>query len=208
MNVLVIGAAGKTGRAVVEQAVAAGHHVTAFVHHATEYPAPANVRVVEGDATDSAAMDAAVLSQDAVLDTIGGKTPYKATTLEASAAHAIIAAMLRHGVRRLVVTSMLGVGDSTANAPIYERLLVATFLRGADQDKTAMEGVVDTSELDWVILRPAILTDGPATGHVRVFEAETGENAHKITRADLAAFMVAQLTTDEHLHQAVTIANG
>jgi len=208
MNVLVIGAAGKTGRAVVEQAVAAGHHVTAFVHHATEYTAPANVRVVEGDAADSAAIDAAVLGQDAVLDTIGGKTPYKVTTLEPSAAHAIIAAMQRHGVRRLVVTSMLGVGESIANAPFYERLLVATFLRGADQDKTAMEGAVEASELDWVILRPAILTDAPATGNVRVFEAETGENAHKITRADLAAFMVAQLTTDEHLHQAVTIANN
>ncbi|WP_460586200.1 NAD(P)-dependent oxidoreductase [Hymenobacter arcticus] len=205
---LVIGAAGKTGRAVVEQAVAAGHHVTAFVHHATEYTAPANVRVVEGDAADSAAMDAAVLGQEAVLDTIGGKTPYKVTTLEPSAAHAIIAAMQHHGVRRLVVTSMLGVGESIANAPFYERLLVATFLRGADQDKTAMEGAVEASELDWVILRPAILTDAPATGQVRVFEAETGENAHQITRADLAAFMVAQLTTDEHLHQAVTIANN
>ncbi|AMJ65988.1 NAD(P)-dependent oxidoreductase [Hymenobacter sp. PAMC 26628] len=208
MNVLVIGAAGKTGRAVVEQAVAAGQQVTAFVRHAAEYQGPANVRVVEGDAANSAAMDAAVLGQDAVLDTIGGKTPYKATTLESSAAHTIIAAMQRHGVRRLVVTSMLGVGESSANAPIYERLLVATFLRGADQDKTAMEDAVETSGLDWVILRPAILTDAPATGQVRVFEAETGENAHQITRADLAAFMVAQLTTDEHLHRAVTIANS
>lgn len=178
------------------------------MRHAAEYQAPANVRVVEGDAANSAAMDAAVLGQDAVLDTIGGKTPYKATTLEASVAHTIIAAMQRHGVRRLVVTSMLGVGESTANAPIYERLLVVTFLRGADQDKTAMEGAVQASGLDWVILRPAILTDAPATGHVRVFEAETGENAHKITRADLAAFMVAQLTTDEYLHQVVTIANS
>ncbi|MBC8135001.1 MAG: NAD(P)H-binding protein [Fibrella sp.] len=207
MKVLVIGAAGKTGKAVVEQAVAAGHQVTAFVRNSGEYDV-ASVRVIEGDATDSVAMDAAVLGQDAVLDTIGGKTPYKATTLESGAARTIIASMRRSGVRRLVVTSMLGEGDSEANAPIYERLLVATFLRGANKDKAAMESAVEASGLDWVILRPAILTDDPAKGDVRVFAPETGEKAHKITRADLAAFMIAQLSSREHLHQAVTIANA
>ncbi|MBC8140436.1 MAG: SDR family oxidoreductase, partial [Armatimonadetes bacterium] len=174
MKVLVIGAAGKTGKAVVEQAVAAGHEVTSFVRKADEYEV-SGVRVLEGDATDSVAMDAAVLGQDAVLDTIGGKTPYKTTTLEASAAHTIIASMQRNGVRRLVVTSMLGEGDSMANAPIYEQLLVKTFLRGADKDKAAMESAVEASGLDWVILRPAILSDDPAKGNVRVFSAETGE---------------------------------
>ena len=207
MNILVIGAAGKTGVAVVEQAVAAGHQVTAFVRNADEYRGP-SVRVVEGDAADSAVMDEAVIGQDAVLDTIGGKTPYKATTLESSAARMIIDAMQRHGVLRLVVTSMLGVGDSEANAPIYERLLVSTFLRGADKDKSAMETTVESSGLDWVILRPAILSDDPATGKVQVFQAETGEKAHKITRADLASFMIAQLSNNEYLHQVVTIANS
>lgn len=207
MKVLVIGAAGRTGRAVVEQAVAAGHQVTAFVHEADEYDVE-NVRVIEGDATDSDAIDAAIRGQDAVIDTIGGKTPYKTTTLESSAASTIIKAMQRNVVRRLVVTSMLGEGESTANAPIYERLLVATYLRGADKDKAAMESAVKSSDLDWIILRPAILNDDPATGNVQVFDAETGEKAHKITRSDLAAFMIAQLSNNEHLHQAVTVANS
>ena len=126
MKVLVIGAAGKTGRAVVEQAVATGHQVTAFVRQAGDYDSP-GVHVIEGDATDRIAIDAAVLGQDAVLDTVGGKTPYKATTLESSVAGAVIASMQRHGVRRLVVTSMIGEGDSDANTPIYDRLLLATF---------------------------------------------------------------------------------
>ena len=207
MKILVVGAAGKTGKAVVEQALAAGHEVTAFVHNADGYDV-AGVRVVAGDAADSVAMDAAVQGQDVVLNTIGGKTPYKNTTLESSAASTIVAAMQRHGVRRLVVTSMLGAGDSKANAPIALRLLRATFLRGADKDKTAMESAIEASDLDWVILRPAILSDEPATGNVRVFEAETGEKAHKLTRADLASFMLAQLSSDEHLRQAVAIANG
>ncbi|MEH2179529.1 NAD(P)-dependent oxidoreductase [Nostoc sp.] len=207
MKVLVIGAAGKTGRAVVEQAVAAGHQVTAFVHKADEYEV-SDVRVIEGDATDSATMDAAAVGQDAVVDTIGGKTPYKETTLESSAANTIIAAMKRNGVRRLVVTSMIGEGESEANATLYERLLVSTLLRGADKDKAAMESAVESSGLDWVILRPAILNDDPAKGNVRVFDTETGEKAHKITRADLAAFMLVQLDNNEYLHQAVTIANS
>lgn len=207
MNVLVVGAAGRTGQAVVAQALAAGHQVTAFVHRAGDYAVP-NVRVIAGDATDPAAIAAAVAGQDAVLDTIGGKTPYKATTLESGAAKAIIAAMRQHGVRRLVVTSMLGVGDSRANSSLFLRLLVATFLRGADKDKTAMEGAVAASDLDWVVLRPAILTDDPAQGQVRVFKAATGEKANKVTRADLAALMVAQLTSDQYLRQAVTIANS
>jgi putative NADH-flavin reductase len=207
MKILVVGAAGKTGKAVVEQALAAGHEVTAFVHNADGYDVT-GVRVIAGDAANSTAMDTAVQGQDAVLNTIGGKTPYKTTTLESSATSAIIAAMQRYGVRRLVVTSMLGAGDSKANAPLLLHLLRATFLRAAGKDKTAMEAAVKASGLDWVILRPAILSDGPATGKVCVFKAATGETANKLTRADLASFMLGQLSSNEYLHQAVAIANG
>ncbi len=155
MKILVIGAGGRTGRAVVEQAVSAGHEVTAFVHKADEFNV-ANVRVIEGDAADSAAMDQAVLGQGAVLDTIGGKTPYKETTLESSAANTIIKAMQKNGVRRLVVTSMLGEGESKANATIFVRLLVATFLRGANKDKAAMVSAVKSSSLAIVLISTKI----------------------------------------------------
>ncbi len=207
MKLLIIGAAGKTGRAIVEQALTAGHEITAFVHQANEFDV-ANVRVIEGDATDSTAIETAVAGQDAVIDTIGGKTPYKTTTLESSAASVIIAAMKQKGVRRLIVISMIGEGESKENTSFYERLLLATFLRGADKDKAAMESAVKASDLDWIILRPAILSDDAATGNVRVFDAGTGEKAHKITRADLATFIIARLSDNQYLHQAVTIANG
>ena len=206
MKVLVVGAAGKTGRAVVDRAKAAGHQVTAFVHDATGYDVP-GVRVYAGDAADPRAVDAAVAGQDAVIDTIGGRTPYKQTTLETSAAKTIIGAMQRNDVRRLVVTSTIGEGDSVANTPFYDRILLATLLRGATPDKAAMEKEVEASGLEWIITRPAILTDKPATGDVHVYRPDTGEKAHTITRDDLAAFLVAQLTSDEHLRHAVTIAN-
>ena len=207
MKVLVVGAGGKTGQLVVQRALDAGHEVTAFVHSADEYQG-ADVRLIEGDATDAAKMNEAIAGQDAVLDTIGGKTPYKTTALEASVAKAIISAMQSNGVRRLVVTSMLGEGDSIEQTPFYERILVSTFLRGANKDKANMEADVEASHLDWVILRPAILTDDAATGDVRVFTLESDDKAHKITRADVAAFMVDQLSSDQYLRQAVTIANS
>lgn len=103
MNVVVFGAAGKTGRAVVDRAKAAGHTVTAFVHHAGDYDVP-DAEVREGNARDPAAVDAALAGQDAVIDTIGGRTPYEATTLESGAARTIIASMRRQGACRLVVT--------------------------------------------------------------------------------------------------------
>ena len=206
MKILVIGAAGKTGEALVQQALAAGHEVTAFVHDDSDYRRD-GVRVVEGDVLDSAKIDPAVAGQDAVLDAIGGSTPYKETTLETNAARNVMDAMRRNGVRRLVVTSAMGVGESKENAGfLYEHLLMPTFLRGTVKDKTGMEAEVKASDLDWIIVRPAILTDGEATGNVKVFSAETSETAHKISRADVAAFMLQQLTSDTHLRQAVTIA--
>ncbi len=119
----------------------------------------------------------------------------------------IVAAMQRHGVRRLVVTSTIGEGDSAANTPFSVKILLATFLRGATPDKAGMESAVSGSKLDWVITRPAVLTDKSATGDVRVFSTDSRNKAHSITRADLAAFLVAQLTSDDHLREAVTVAN-
>jgi putative NADH-flavin reductase len=206
MKVLVIGAAGRTGRAVVEHAIKQGHQVTAFVHSDGGYRIP-GVEVRTGDASDLATTEAAVLGQDAVIDTVGVKVPYKRTTLEASVAATVVEAMQRHGVRRLVATSMYGEGDSAANAPFYTKILKATFLRGEFPDKAAKESTIMGSGLDWIIVRPPFLTDKPATGDVRVFSADTRHHPHAITRSDLAAFMVAQLTNDDHLRKGVTIAN-
>ena len=122
-------------------------------------------------------------------------------------AETIVAAMQRHGARRPLVASSIGVGDSTrATLPI--EVVVATFLRASTPDEAGTEDVVRGSGLDRVITRPAVLTDHPATGEVRALSADSGERARSITRADLAAFLVAQLTSDDHLSSTVTLANG
>jgi putative NADH-flavin reductase len=206
VNVIVFGAGGKTGLLVVDKAQAAGHSVTVFVHDGAHFD-KAGVKVVTGDATDAAAVRAALAGQDAVIDSIGGKTPYKATELERTAVRNIVAAMLDEGARRLVVVSMIGVGESKEQAPFwYEYLMLPTFLRGADKDKTAMEASVQASGLEFVIARPPLLTEDPATGSVVI--VGEAEKAHKITREDLAQFLVDQLTDDQHVGKAVVVANS
>ena len=204
-SVLVLGAAGETGRLVVEQALAAGHAVTAFVHDPQRYSPPPGVRVASGDATDPAAVSRAMAGQDAVVDTIGGTTPWRRTTLEQRVARAVVAAAREHGTDRIVALSAIGVGDSRSRAPWPVRLLlIPTFLRGSTADKAAMERVVAQSGVPYVLVRPAVLSDKPPTGSVRV-DAPT---ASGVTRADVASFVVEQLGSDAYLRRAVTISNG
>jgi nucleoside-diphosphate-sugar epimerase len=206
MKVLVVGASGKTGRLVVERALAKGHEVTVLVRDAGVFRQE-NVRVVEGDATSQEDVLKAVEGNEAVIDTIGGRTPYKDTTLERTSAHNIIDAMRAKNVRRLIVISMMGLGSSKDQTPFwYEYLLMPTFLRGSTKDKTALEDEVSGSGLEYVIARPPLLTDHPATGSVTVLDS--GETGHQITRADLANFLTDQLESNDYLGRAVTVVNS
>ncbi len=213
MHVTIIGAAGRTGSLVVKAALAAGHTVTAFVHDSSQAaPAESGVKIAQGDSTDLSAVSAALRSTNAVIDCIGGTTPYKHTELEQSTAATILQAIREQAMVgtpqvRLVAISMMGVGDSRQQAPFwYEHLLMPTFLHGATPDKTAMETEVRSSGVPYVLVRPPLLTDYPATGTVKVLPPE--ETGHKITRADLAHFIVQQLTSDTYLNQAVTVVNS
>ncbi len=209
MKVLVLGASGKTGRLVVDRALAAAHSVKALVHDTTalvEAPFSDGVQITQGDVHDAETVRTALAGCDAVIDALGGKQPYLKTDLEASAARVVLRAMHELGTRRLVVVSVLGAGDSGHQAPFwYEHLLLPTFLRGTLPDKNAMEAAVMASELEWVVVRPPVLSDADPRGSVTVI-GEQG-TAHSVTRADLAQFLVDQLTDDTHLGKAVVVAN-
>ena len=206
MKVLIFGAAGKTGSLVVQKALAARHEVSVFVREGF-HGANADIHVITGDAENEGEVRGALQGQEAVIDTIGGDAPYKSTELESKAAHNIIGAMQAEGAKRLVVVSMMGVGDSKQQAPFwYEHILLPLFLSGADKDKTAMEAEVKASGLEFVIARPPLLLDEPATQQVKVLKV--AEKGHKITREDLAQFLVDQLGKTEWLGQAVTVVNS
>jgi uncharacterized protein YbjT (DUF2867 family) len=206
MRVLVFGATGKTGALVVERAIERGHEITVLVRDASKFKRQ-GVRVVTGNSMNATDVLAAVRGQDAVIDTIGGTTPYKSTQLESTTVRNIIAAMRAEKVSRLIVISMMGLGDSRQQAPFwYKYLLMTTFLRGSSKDKAAMEAEVEASGLKYVIARPPILADDPAKG--KAIELSMEKIGHKITRADLAAFLVDQLTDDKNLGRTITVVNS
>lgn len=208
MKILVIGGAGKTGEAIVKLALAQGHTVTAFVHSAKEFEGE-GARVIEGDVLDRPLVQSAVAGQEAVLDALGGHTPWKATSLETNAARNIVGAMRMHGVKRLLVVSAIGVGDTKDLVPgWYEHLIMPTLLKGTMQDKEQMEPVVEASGLEWTLVRAGHLVDGEASGKVITFEPGHGAKAHKITRSDLAAFLLEALANGTYKQQAVNIASS
>jgi putative NADH-flavin reductase len=214
MKVLILGAAGKTGRLVVDQALAVGHKVVAFVHAAPEgkeqedqkHPFPPTAEVIHGDVQNPTRLEHAMQGCEAVIDTLGGKTPWKSTELEANAARVVLEVMERVGAKRLIVISVLGAGENEGQIPfMYEHLLMPTYLRGAIKDKNEMESEVRSSQVEWVLVRPPVLNDHDATGSIHIVPAH--EIAHHLTRADLAHFLVDQLTSNQHVGQTVTIAN-
>jgi uncharacterized protein YbjT (DUF2867 family) len=205
MNVIVFGGTGKTGSLVVDRALTRGHTVTVLVRDPIKFTRP-NVRVFAGNATNPSDVLAAMHGQNAVIETIGGTTPWKSTRLEADSIHAIIHAMQEESARRLISISMMGIGDSLAQTPFWYRyLLMPTFLHGSTKDKTHKEAAITADHVEYVIVRPPILIDSPATGQVHILAPNA--IGHAITRADLANFLVDQLETDANLNRAVTVVN-
>ncbi len=206
MNLLIFGATGGTGRHLVEQSLAQGHTVTAFVRDPAKLGiAHVKLTVVRGDALDSAAVERAVPGHDAVLSTLGAPA-LKTGTIRSVGTSNIVRAMERAGVRRLVSQASLGYGDSRKvldRTPFYFKYLIVPFiLRQGFADHLRQEEAIKRSRLDWIIVRPGILTDGGQTGVYRHgFPATERAITVAISRADVADFKLRQLTDDTYLHQ-------
>jgi putative NADH-flavin reductase len=203
MKLLIAGATGATGLELMEQALEAGHEVTAFARRPPAVKLKhANLKVHQGDILDYSAVEAAVQGQDAVLSALGVRQLGKNTVLSDGTRN-LIQAMEKLGVKRLVVESSLGVGDSQGQlGPVHQWFVLPVLLRNIFADKETQESVIRASRLDWVIVRPAILTNGPRTSRYKAgFAANYQSIKRKISRADTAEFMLKQLTDDTYLHQ-------
>jgi putative NADH-flavin reductase len=206
MKLLVFGPTGGTGRHMVEQALAQGHAVTAFVRNPARFDLRhANLTVVAGDVMDPATIERAIPGHDAVLSALGAP-PRSSGTIRADGTRNIIRAMEKAGVRRFVCQTSLGYGDSRQTlelAPLYFRYLIVPFvLRKVFADHALQEDHIKQSRLDWVIVRPGNLTDGPRTGAYRHgFAASDRTIEVSVSRADVADFMLKQLSDDTYLHK-------
>ena len=154
--------------------------------------------MVEGDVADMATVEQAVQGQDAVLSALGGASLFKRNPALVKGVENIVRAMEQHNVRRLVYQSSLGVGDSRKQVNFFVRYIVVPLvLRNAIADHTDKENIIKQSGLDWVIVRPAGLTDDERTGEYR--SGEDIEFGARIARADVADFMLKQLTDDTYV---------
>ena len=200
MKLFVIGATGGTGQEILQQAVARGHHVTAFVR-SPETVTLRNERlsVLKGNVTDESQLSEAMRNHDGILSALGPREVFKPSSLLYGSALATTRAMERSGVRRLLILS------AAAHFPGIPDRIVSFILRKHMRDSLAMEKVVQDSGLDWTIARPPRLTQEQYATY-RSREGAAPQRGFSLSRKAVAAFMLDAIEQKKHFQKIVGIA--
>jgi len=200
MKLFVMGATGRTGQEVVQQAIARGHYVTAFVR-SPESITLRNERltVLKGNAMDENELSEAMQNHDAVISTLGPREVFRPGTLLHDSALATTRAMNRSGVKRLVVLS------AAAHFPGIPNRIASFIMRNHMRDSLAMEAIVQANGLDWTIARPPRLTQEDSFTY-RSREGAAPRMCFTLSRKAVAAFMLDAIEQKKHVHKIVGIA--
>ena len=204
-RVLVIGATGGTGRELVTQALERGYSVTALVRNPSKLQAGhPRLTVLQGDVLDRASVEAGMRGQEAVLCALGHKRYYPPSRILSEGTRNVLHAMEAHGVRRLVCETSLGIGDSAGRMGLYYTFcVIPLILPFYFWDKTRQERIVAGSGVEWVLVRPGVLTHGDKRGRSR-HGSHVGSFLWtvRISRAEVADFMLNQMVSDTYLRAA------
>lgn len=214
-NVLVLGATGGSGRAAVAELLARGHRVTAFARRALDMQHE-RLRVVQGDALVASDVEAAMRGQNAVIVVLGIQENPALVRLRGARATSIkvrsegtrhvLEAMATHSVRRLIIQSSYGVGDTRDMLGFTDRLFFALLLRPQIADTEVQEQLVRDADVDWTLAQPVHLTDddtGAKDPHLSV----AGDTRNmKVSRQQVARFLASAVTTPEYVRETVTIS--
>jgi putative NADH-flavin reductase len=211
MKLTIFGATGATGTCLTRQALAAGHEVTAVVRDPSRLPVPAQprLRTVIADVMDPASIIPAIAGADAVISAVGPRGTGPTTVIQDSV-RSIIAAMDKTGARRLLQVSgsiVADQGESPYLRYLIKPLARRTFLRHVCADMRRGEDEIRESNLDWTIFRPPSLTGKTATGTYRTAIDRNLPHGFTVSRADLAACMLARLDDPAVVHRHVSIAS-
>jgi putative NADH-flavin reductase len=208
VRIFVLGATGHTGSVFVEQALAAGHELTAYVRSPDKLPVQARLFVVAGDVLDPVPLAEAMRGHDAVVSMLGVRSlaPHD---FSAKSTTAIVAAAEGSGVRRVVLMSAFGTGETIDKASTGARLMFRSAAKGIQDDKAAGEEVLVASALDWTIAYPVVLSNGPATGYHAVDLAELDHvpGLPRISRADVAAFLLKAASGEKWSRRKVVLTS-
>jgi putative NADH-flavin reductase len=208
MKLAIFGASGRTGRPLVEQALAAGHEVVALVRDPARLPiSHERLSVIQGDVLDAAKVEQTIAGADAVLVALG-HAKNSPPNVQTEATRHIVAAMKQHGVKRIVSLTGAGVRDPNDQPKLIDkafglalRLLQKDVLEDAETHAT----VIKNSGLDWVIVRGPRLNEGPRTGTYRVGYVGK-ESGTLISRADVADFMLQQVNDPHYVGKAPMVS--
>jgi putative NADH-flavin reductase len=214
MRLVIFGPTGGTGRRLVERAIAEGHEVTALVRNPSRMKARhRRLKIVVGDAFHAAKVREAVAGNEAVISVLGSRQPsnplYPHRPGDPHGPASAGSAMEDHGLRRFVCQTAWGVGESKQDpgfaGAFFMKLLVPPLLRDEYAEKEAQEKLLRESDLEWVIVRPMLLTNGPWTNDYRVgLDLKPGRRPY-ISRADVADFLMKQLADDTFIHKTPAI---
>lgn len=208
MKLVIFGATGGVGQHVVSQALTQGHQVTAFTRNPAKLDLThPHLHIVQGDVLNLATVEPAIQGQDAVICTLGSGNKLTGTVRSEGTCN-IIQAMARSGVRRLICQSTLGVGDSWGSLNFYWKyIMFGLILRQVFADHERQEQAVQQSQLDWTIVRPGAFIAGEHTGHYRHgFPGTDRASTLKISRADVADFILKTVRDRAYLHQAASLS--
>lgn len=205
MKVIVFGATGSIGKHLISQALEQGHEVTAFCRNILklENLKHQNLKLAQGDVSNTSDVSAAVKSQDVIIIALGSGNNRKSVVRSIGTKN-IIAAMKTHQVNRVICQSTLGTYESNQNLNFFwKHIMFGWYLKQIFQDHELQEKYVQESSLDWTIVRPGAFTDGEKTeSYSHGFSPTDKTLKLKISRADVADFILKQLGDLSYLHQS------
>ena len=195
MKILIIGATRGIGKALLETALEGAHDVTALARKPEKLTlSHPRLRVVKGDVLETDSIVAAADGQEAVCSCIGVPITFKPVNLFSAAASNILVATKQNSGQKYVAVTGIGAGDSKGHGGfLYDRIFKPLLLNSIYADKDREEEIIKSSKVDWMIVRPAGLTNGKRTGNYRVLTDLRGVTAKRISRLDVADFILNQL---------------
>jgi putative NADH-flavin reductase len=200
MRIAIIGASRGIGAELLKAAIAAGHEVTALVRDPAKLNASSpGLKVIKGDILDPSSVAATIAGQEAICVCIGIPPTRKPVDVFSRGTQNILNAIAKESNQKLILVTGIGAGDSKGHGGFfYDRILNPLLLETNYADKDRAESIVKASNVEWLIVRPGFLTNDPRTGKYRVIDNLFGVTAGKISRADVADFILKQLASPTH----------
>ena len=213
MKIIIFGATGFSGQAILEEAVRQGHEVTVLVRDASKiHNKNNNEKIVEGNVLEPAVVSSVLHHQEAVIQClgVGGKGDGKPTTFISDATKVIVDEMQKQNIKRLIAMSNVGAGNSITFQPwFFTKFILPYFMKWLKviiEDKNRMEPIIMNSNLNWTIVRCPNIVDKPSKGTCNATLDGKGLKM-TITLPDLSRFMVDQLKQTTFIKQAPCISN-